>query len=406
MRAAPRARRRGRGRGGGRRAGGVRRGGRRRERGGRSGRARRSSARRRRRLDGRVSLRLVAVPDRFVAGEETALVQFLNGGPARPTFTPPRPFERGVGGAPTLVQNVETLAHLALIARFGPAWFRRIGTAGGARLGSRHALGRGRAPRGLRGRARLAAARPARAGRRRARGRPGLSRRRVLRHLGRRGDAAARTAPERAPTCSLGARAIVALPARACGLAETARIARYLADESAGQCGPCVHGLDAIADALERLACRRPDRPARPIARWLAAVRGPRRVRPPRRHLAVRRERPRRLRRRGRRSTTPAAAPLQPADARRSAHEQPTRREPDRLRGARPLRRAVPRADHARRVGLPDRSTRRRSRASSSATPAARSRPARPSRCSWSRPRQRGRPETRKPAGPGRRRAV
>ena len=68
------------------------------------------------------------VPDRFVAGEETALVQFLNGGPARPTFTPPRPFERGVGGAPTLVQNVETLAHVAQIARFGPAWFRRIGT--------------------------------------------------------------------------------------------------------------------------------------------------------------------------------------------------------------------------------------------------------------------------------------
>ena len=69
------------------------------------------------------------VPDRFVAGEETALVQFLNGGPARPTFTPPRPFERGVGGAPTLVQNAETLAHVAQIARFGPAWFRRIGTA-------------------------------------------------------------------------------------------------------------------------------------------------------------------------------------------------------------------------------------------------------------------------------------
>src|SRR5205823_11433564 len=84
---------------------------------------------RRTRLDERVRLRAVAVPDGFVAGEETALVQFLNRGVAKPTFTPPRPFERGVGRAPTLVQNVETLAQLALIARFGPEWFRAVGTA-------------------------------------------------------------------------------------------------------------------------------------------------------------------------------------------------------------------------------------------------------------------------------------
>ncbi|MEO9174978.1 MAG: proton-conducting membrane transporter, partial [Gaiellales bacterium] len=79
-----------------------------------------------RRLLGRDGPRihLWSLPPRYVAGEETAVVSLLNGADARPTMTPPRPFERGVDGRPTLLQNVETLAHLALIARFGAAWFR------------------------------------------------------------------------------------------------------------------------------------------------------------------------------------------------------------------------------------------------------------------------------------------
>lgn len=52
----------------------------------------------------------------YVAGEETAVVRRINGGPALPTAKPPRPFERGVNDRPTLVCNVETLARIALIA--------------------------------------------------------------------------------------------------------------------------------------------------------------------------------------------------------------------------------------------------------------------------------------------------
>src|SRR5439155_8848885 len=53
---------------------------------------------------------------------------------------------------------------------------------------------------------------------------------------------------------SLGAGIVVAWPAGACPLAETARVVRYLAEESAGQCGPCRFGLPALADALAALA--------------------------------------------------------------------------------------------------------------------------------------------------------
>ena len=64
----------------------------------------------------------------YVAGEETAAVRALNGGPVKPTDKPPRPFQEGVGGRPTLVSNVETLANLPFLHRHGAAAFRSEGT--------------------------------------------------------------------------------------------------------------------------------------------------------------------------------------------------------------------------------------------------------------------------------------
>ncbi len=77
----------------------------------------------------RVDMEILEAPDRFLAGQESAAVNTINNrNPARPSFTGLTTVrERGVAGRPTLVQNVETLAHVALIARFGAEWFRRVG---------------------------------------------------------------------------------------------------------------------------------------------------------------------------------------------------------------------------------------------------------------------------------------
>jgi len=226
------------------------------------------------RLDG-VPLRVVAVPDTFVAGEETALVNVLNGGLPKPTFVPPRAFERGVRGRPTLVQNVETLANLALIARFGARWFRGVGTADepGSVLvtisGAVERVGVYEAARGTPLQNVLASAAPA----------APLSALLVGGYFGmwvaasEISDLALLDRDFRPSGASLGARGVVAFPAASCGVIETARVARYLAAESAGQCGPCVHGLAAIAGALDALARRKGCDEAQ-LSRRLALVDG------------------------------------------------------------------------------------------------------------------------------------
>jgi NADH:ubiquinone oxidoreductase subunit F (NADH-binding) len=74
---------------------------------------------------------------------------------------------------------------------------------------------------------------------------------------------------------AVGAGVIAALPAGRCGLAETARVARYLALESAGQCGPCFNGLPRIAAALGRLAALRPGPGViADVRRWAGLVTG------------------------------------------------------------------------------------------------------------------------------------
>ncbi|MGE5134125.1 MAG: NADH-ubiquinone oxidoreductase-F iron-sulfur binding region domain-containing protein [Gemmatimonadota bacterium] len=221
----------------------------------------------------RVPVELIEAPPRFLAGEESALASVAAGGAALPRLKPPRLSERGVAGRATLVQNAESLAHVALIARYGAGWFRSAGTADepGSMLATLHqASGRmdvvettlGTPLRDL---LTLDGSRAVLVGGYHGAWLTAADAQRLtlsnadLRPLG----------------AAVGAGVLAALPDDRCGLAETARVVRYLALESAGQCGPCFNGLPRMATALAELAGPRP-RPAvlADLERWCGLVAG------------------------------------------------------------------------------------------------------------------------------------
>jgi NADH:ubiquinone oxidoreductase subunit F (NADH-binding) len=211
----------------------------------------------------RLRTRVAVVPQRYLAGEETALLQHLDGGPLKPTFTPPRPFERR---RPALVQNVETLAQMALIARGRRATL--LTSVSGAVLhpgvvevaprtavsdvleragGAREAIGSIILGGYFGAWLPAATALPLH-----------LDRDELAVHGG-----------------ALGAGVIVAVPASRCAVSELARVVTWLAAESAGQCGPCANGLPAIAGTVEQLRIGRAGAGAlERIEHWAGLVAG------------------------------------------------------------------------------------------------------------------------------------
>ena len=193
-------------------------------------------------------------PAGYVAGEESALAAWLDGRVGLPALRVDKSVPLSVRRRPLLVHNAETLAQVALVARHGAAWFRRLGTseAPGSTLvtvsGAVHHAGVFEVELGTPVGEVVRQAGPTDP--------PGG----LL--LGGYGGAwlgpehlsvPYAPGPLAAVGATLGVGVIVVLPAASCGIAETARIVRYMAGESAGQCGPCVFGLPAVADDLERL---------------------------------------------------------------------------------------------------------------------------------------------------------
>ena len=200
--------------------------------------------------------RLTTVPANYVAGQESALVNHLNGAPAIPTFTPPMPFQQGVARRPTLISNVETLAHVALIARHGPSWFRQLGTPSqpGSTLLTLSGPVAHPGVYEIECGASLASLITAAGGT--------VARPRALLLGGYGGSwigeeqlSGLLLADEYLSEygATVGAGVTLLLSDSACPVAETVRLARWLTRQSSGQCGPCVHGLEALATNLQEI---------------------------------------------------------------------------------------------------------------------------------------------------------
>jgi NADH:ubiquinone oxidoreductase subunit F (NADH-binding) len=222
-----------------------------------------------------VRLRVVTAADRFVAGEASAVVHWIerdvtsSDAVARALLAPDR-------SARAPADRREPPPHDALIARYGASWFRAAGTPaepgsmlvtilGAVREPCVHEIEIGTPVNQVLGLAGGASA--------------PLQALLLGGYFGTWVSAAAVaplpfSAAGLAPLgASTGAGLIAALPDGACGLAETARVVRYLADESAGQCGPCIFGLDAIAGQLQQIADGSSS-DLGPLRRWLGQADG------------------------------------------------------------------------------------------------------------------------------------
>jgi len=196
----------------------------------------------------------------YVAGEETALLNSIEGRRPEPRNKPPFPADRGLFGRPTVVNNVETLLCVLEVLRFGAAAFAAVGTPGstGTRLfcvsGCVARPGVYEVPLGTSLRSLLALAGGVREGR-------------ALQAVLLGGAAGVMLGPgdldlplsfegARAAGATLGSGVVVVLDETVDVTAVLARIARFFRDESCGQCVPCRVGTVRQEEALARLVAR------------------------------------------------------------------------------------------------------------------------------------------------------
>jgi NADH:ubiquinone oxidoreductase subunit F (NADH-binding)/ferredoxin len=201
-----------------------------------------------------VPTRVVLMPHRFISGEGGALVRGINGEQPIPPGRKVRAAEFGVNGAPTLLSNAETYAQVAIAARLGPWHYSAAGDTEEPGTLLLSVSGAVPAPTVVEAPSGVALSRVLSL----CQATPGP----VL--LG--GYHGAFTSWEAATSArvtrsgfdaiggALGAGIVIALGQETCPLGEAVQVMRYLAAQSAGQCGPCKLGLPDLDRMLNAVA--------------------------------------------------------------------------------------------------------------------------------------------------------
>ena len=194
----------------------------------------------------------------YICGEETALLESLEGKPGKPRFKPPFPANYGLYGAPTTINNTQTVASVPAILRNGAQWFADLGVerAGGTAIfsvsGHVEKPGNYELPLGIPFRELLAIAGGVRAGRRLKAVIPGGSSVQVLPadiivDLTMDFDTIQKAGS------GLGTGAAIIMDETTCMVSVLRRISRFYFAESCGQCTPCREGTGWLYRVLTRI---------------------------------------------------------------------------------------------------------------------------------------------------------
>ena len=194
----------------------------------------------------------------YICGEETGLLESLEGKPGKPRFKPPFPAQHGLYGAPTTVNNTQTIASVPAIMRKGASWFSGLGVegSGGTAIfsvsGHVESPGNYELPLGISFSDLLEVAGGMRDGRKLKAVIPGGSSVPVL---------PAKTAMElsmdfdsvRGAGSGLGTGATIVMDETTCMVSMLRRISRFYFAESCGQCTPCREGTGWLYRVLTRI---------------------------------------------------------------------------------------------------------------------------------------------------------